>query len=238
MDERFYRIKDTEYANTMIQLLDHTRKSREADESFAGLEAIGEVVRRSRSILENLNFHQTASLPADSREKLEVYYGNNWYKCPRHTCFYFHEGYPDAAQRNNHANRHEKPFCCTELSCPRIHLGFSSKTELDRHMTIQHPDPAAFAWRFPKIKQPAAKHRCTECPKEFTRAHSLNIHVKSHANDRNFGCRFCSKSFVRKYDRDRHEGKLHAEKKKQMGSASVTATASPVPSSDMSENAE
>jgi len=81
-------------------------------------------------------------------------------------------------------------------------------------MSINHPDPAAFAWRFPKIKKPAQKYTCTECdpPKEYTRAHYLRIHKRTHKNERPFACEFCSKAFVRKHDRERHVENVHGSR--------------------------
>ncbi|TVY78217.1 C2H2 finger domain transcription factor crzA [Lachnellula suecica] len=225
-------IEETDYVEHLLLLIINARKSRAADDQISGLGDIGEVIGRNRKLLETLG-GSSNSTTTTSKGQLELYYGLNWNKCPRHKCPYFYEGFPNATRRDNHVNRHEKPFCCTELSCPRIHHGFSTEKELKKHMALQHPDPAAFAWRFPKIKQPAQKHRCPECPKEFTRAHSLNIHLKTHGNKREYGCPYCSKSFVRKYDRDRHEENLHSDKKTQTGSVSATAAASMVPTSEI-----
>ncbi|TVY90638.1 C2H2 finger domain transcription factor, partial [Lachnellula willkommii] len=225
--ERWDSIKGINYIENLLLLLSHTRKSRAADDQLSGFGDLGKVINRNRQLLENLN--RSTTLTAASRQQLERYYGNNWNKCPRHKCFYFHEGFPDTTRLSNHVSRHEKPFCCTEFSCPRIHLGFSTEKELKKHMTLQHPDPAAFAGRFPKIKPPAAKYQCTECSKEFIRAYSLNVHIRTHANDRRFVCRFCTKSFVRKFDCGRHEENLHPEKKLEMGSDSVSMTSSPLP---------
>ncbi|TVY27111.1 Vegetative incompatibility protein HET-E-1 [Lachnellula hyalina] len=234
--ERGKSIKDTDFVDNLLHLLNHTRKSRAADDQLSGLGDFGKVINRNRQLLEGLN--RSMNLTTVSRQQLEKYYGNNWNKCPRQKCFYFHEGFPDTIRLNNHVSRHEKPFCCTEFSCPRIHLGFSTERELKRHMTLQHPDPAAFAWRFPKIKPPATKYKCAECPKQFTRAHSLNVHVRTHSDDRRFGCRFCTKSFVRKFDCGRHEENLHSEKKQEMGSDSMTVPSSPLPDCSISETIE
>lgn len=213
--ERCKMIQDAEYYDNLLLLLGHTRKTRSSDDQMTALGDLGKVVSNNRAILEEL--HCTNTIVAETREKLKQYYGPKWNKCPRHACLYFHEGFSDATRRDNHVSRHEKPFCCTETSCPRIHLGFSTEKELKKHMTINHPDPAAFAWRFPKIKQPAQKYTCTECdpPKEYTRAHNLRIHKRLHKNERPFSCRFCTKAFVRKHDCERHEERLHSEKKIQ-----------------------
>ena len=213
--ERCKLIQDTEYCEHLLLLLGYTRKSRSLNEDLTALGDLGKVVSSNRAILEDL--HSTNSLAPEARDKLKQYYGPKWNKCPRHACFYFHEGFPDAVRRDNHVSRHEKPFCCTETSCPRIYFGFSTEKELKRHMATTHPDPAVFAWRFPKVKQPAQRYTCTECdpPKEYTRAHNLRIHKRLHKNERPFSCRFCSQTFVRKHDCQRHEERLHPDKEMQ-----------------------
>jgi predicted RNA-binding Zn-ribbon protein involved in translation (DUF1610 family) len=116
-----------------------------------------------------------------------------------------------ATQRDKHVDRHERPFCYTESGCPRIHFGFSSEKELKKHMEINHPDPSTFAWKFPKAKKQSTTHRCSVCQKEYTRANSLRIHLRTHNNERPFNCRTCGKAFVRKHDCERHERLLHDE---------------------------
>jgi uncharacterized C2H2 Zn-finger protein len=217
LKERCQHIKDAKFFEELLLLLSYTRKVRAKEEKVAALGELGGMIEKTRSILESLHL---STIDGAAKEKLEQYYGLNWNKCPRHACYYFHEGFTDAFRRDNHVARHEKPFCCIEPSCPRIHLGFSTKKELDKHMNINHPDPAAFAWKFPKPKKPPPKHICDICSKDFTRAHNLKAHKRTHANERPFGCSFCGKAFVRKHDRERHVEKLHPEKNEQMGESS------------------
>jgi uncharacterized Zn-finger protein len=116
-------------------------------------------------------------------------------------------------------------------SCPRLHLGFSTEKELKKHVKIQHPDPAAFAWRFPKVRKDITKHGSTICTKEFKRAHSLKIHMRTHDNLRPFKCEFCNKSFDRRDSCERHEEKVHGRPKGSTGTSSLAATSSPISSS-------
>jgi len=212
--ERCQDIKDSDYVESLMMLLNYSRKTRSAEDGITALGQLGTVVQRVRSTLENL--FSSGEVAAGQDKKMNGYYGPNWYKCPRHACFLFHEGFADAERRDKHLERHEKPFCCTELSCPRIHLGFSTEKELKKHMSMTHPDPATFAWKFPKIAKPVPKHSCTICSKEFTRSSTLRIHLKTHANERAFKCRTCDKSFVRKHDCTRHEEKLHGGERQQI----------------------
>ena len=174
---RYQHIEDAEFSENLLLLLTHTRECRKKDETLSGLGDLGISISKNRSILEDLR--GSASLSQEVQDKLEQYYGPNWSKCPRHACYHFHEGFSAASGRDDHVNRHEKPFCCTEPSCPRLHLGFSTERDLKRHMSINHPDPAAFAWRFPKTPKPPPKFVCDSCPKEFTRAHNLKAHQRT-----------------------------------------------------------
>jgi hypothetical protein len=219
--ERCSHLKDTGYLERLLSLVNHARKSRTADEMVTALGDVGRVLSKSRLLLEQQ--HSSANVTGEEKGRLKEYYGDHWNKCPRHACYYFHEGFSDVIRRDNHVSRHEKPFCCTELSCPRIHLGFSTEKELKKHMNINHPDPAAFAWRFPKVKKPPQKYTCKKCdpPKEYTRAHNLNIHMRTHENRRPYACQFCTRAFVRKYDYQRHMQVLHRDKKEQVMESSL-----------------
>jgi ribosomal protein L34E len=208
-------LENTEFVENLLLLLSYTRKIRSKDEKMSALGELGVAINKKRSFLEELG--TGPSLDAITKVKLEEYYGLNWHKCPRHACFYFHEGFSDPSRRDNHISRHEKPFFCTATSCPRIHLGFSTEKELKKHMIISHPDPAAL---FPKIKKPPSKHVCDICSKDFTRAHNLKAHKRAHVGERPYGCAFCEKAFARKHDRERHVENLHRDKTESIELAS------------------
>jgi uncharacterized Zn-finger protein len=156
---------------------------------------------------------------------LHRYYGYNCFKCPRHLCFYFHEGFPDARSRERHLSRHDRPFCCTYDGCSRVQTGFSSEKELKIHLKKNHPDPESLSWSFQKPQKTStpvidgqrqrnpATFQCTLCPRRFTRPHSLRSHLRTHTNERPFVCTVCGKAFARQNDRKRHEG-LHSGEKK------------------------
>jgi hypothetical protein len=216
--DRCQHLEMADYFENLLLLISYTRKIRAKEETIVGLGELGDVISRNRSILEGLR--SSGTLEANAKSNLEQCYGQYWHKCPRHACYFFHEGFLDSTRRDNHVSRHEKPFFCTEASCPRIHLGFITEKELKKHMNINHPDPAAL---FPKIKKPAAKHACDICSKDFTRAHNLKAHKRTHANERPFGCSLCDRAFVRKQDRERHE-RLHTTKNRQLGESSQDIT--------------
>ncbi|KAK0115663.1 hypothetical protein ONS95_000068 [Cadophora gregata] len=199
-------LKSADYFENLLLLISYTRNYRAREETIAALGSLGTSVSRARVTLENI---QAAAIPDPSViSSLQQYYGLNWHRCPRHACFNFHEGFPNSNSRDSHVARHEKPFLCTETSCTRKHLGFATEKELKKHLAVMHPDPAVL---FPKIKKTPAKHVCDICSKDFTRAHNLNAHKRTHGNLRPYKCDFCVKAFVRKYDCERHVLNLHPD---------------------------
>jgi hypothetical protein len=199
-------IEGAKYYKELLLLVSSARKLRSNAETFSGLGELGALINKNRTVLESMC--SSGFLDPAIKTKLDEYYGGNWYKCPRHACYYFHEGFANAANRDNHVNRHEKPFVCTAPNCTRMYHGFSTEKDLKKHMARDHPDPAML---FPKIRKPARKHVCEICDKDFTRAHNLKSHMNSHANKRPYKCSHCEKSFVRKHDRERHVENLHPD---------------------------
>jgi hypothetical protein len=206
--EQFKHIKDFEYAEKMLQLCSYTRRTRGADHKVTALGKLGEVVSRSRSIIEGLSLFR--------KNMIHGYYGSNLYKCSMHECYYFHEGFPDARRRNIHMESHEKPFLCTEQSCPRQHVGFSTEEDLSKLTAINHPDPSVFGSRVPRVKKALIMYECNICSKQFTRESTLLAHSTSHGIKRPHSCSFCEMSFNRKSDCMRHQKNVHAEEKEKV----------------------
>jgi hypothetical protein len=215
LKEKCKHIMDADFYKNLLLLVSYTRKSRAKEEKIDALGELGQAITEHRGILEGLR--ASGDLDLTTKQKLEQYYGTLWHKCPRHACSYFHDGFPDGNRRDNHVSRHEKPFFCTESSCSRSHYGFSTEKELKKHINITHPDPSAL---FPKIKKPPAKHVCDICLKEFTRAHNLKAHKRTHDNSRPYDCKICGKAFVRRHDRERHVVKRHPGKNSEVGESS------------------
>lgn len=217
--ERCSAVEDADCHGSLLLLLSHTKASRVAEEKLAALGQLGKTVTRIRAILEEMDTNKTLSAapdhtPLDARTKrsLQEFYGENWHKCSRHACHYYHEGFINEKGLMQHINRHEKPFCCTKMGCTRMYIGWSTEKELKKHMSQYHPDPEAFSWKFPHVKKPPAKFQCNICEKTYSRANSLNTHqLREHGKERPFVCMVCRKGFVRKYELDRHEG-THKDK--------------------------
>lgn len=222
LEESCAILSDAKYFESLLLLIIHARQARKLDEGMSALGDLGRAIVKIRSIFEDLSI--APSLEPETKKRLEVYYGTLWNKCPRHLCFYFHEGFSTTVRRDQHVDRHERPFCCTETGCPRILYGFSAEKELKKHILNNHPDPSTFAWKFPRVKKEPTKHSCSFCDKEYTRANSLRIHLRTHKNERPFNCKTCGKAFVRKHDCERHERLLHNEQGQVVSEDIVTSS--------------
>jgi len=72
----------------------------------------------------------SATLDYDKIPDLILFYGQNWYKCSKATCYYFHEGFSDLRSQEYHVAGHEQPFRCGFRDCERgYRLGFTTKKE-------------------------------------------------------------------------------------------------------------
>ena len=156
---------DDDRLETISQLITEIKEIRLQDETLTALGALGDTVSDIRSLLEE--YADTASIDLDIVGNSELYYGLKSFKCPKHPCFYFHEGFSSAKLRNQHVERHENPFCCTEPGCPRLQIGFVSEKELKKHMSTTHPDPEALSSKFFKVKE--------KKPTKFFNA--INVHA-------------------------------------------------------------
>ncbi|KAF8863168.1 hypothetical protein BDZ45DRAFT_570415, partial [Acephala macrosclerotiorum] len=152
---------------------------------------------------------------------LATFYSENLFKCLRHLCYYFHEGFPNPRLREEHLQRHDRPFCCKEEGCSRVQTGFCTDAALQRHIKKNHMNSKVSMERFTKPKRkdkpkpephPERKirvrkltFRCDSCAKEFTRASTLTEHVRTHTGERPFVCSVCRQTFVRDKDCRRHE---------------------------------
>ena len=100
---------------------------------------------RSRALIEE--YHRI-SKDKQSRTEFESFYGSKPYKCARIQCAYFHEGYEDAARRDAHQKKHERPFGCPYTSCHFAEFGIISAKELKTHLWAFHghtnEDPTEF----------------------------------------------------------------------------------------------
>lgn len=174
------------------------------------LEILSKTFTRNRELLEELT--SSRNCPSDV---LDCFYGDKRYKCPKLTCFYFHEGFKDAKSRDLHKNRHDRPYQCTFPNCTLVEFGFRSSNELGKHMKAYHPDENDEAVTFTAANTVRAStpFACPVCEKRFTRGFALRNHIRSHNAERPFACSLgCGKAFTRANDCKRHEKTIHARR--------------------------
>ena len=183
-------------------VIQHDRKGLQARKEIS-IKSLSEAVTRNREVLEKLTLS----------EDIRTFYGENLFKCPRPTCFYFHEGFKGEKSRKQHIKRHDRPFICSFPDCSIVEFGFTSNKDLEKHMKLFHPEVGDLANSFSTQTKPtgATPFVCELCGKRFTRNFHWRSHMRSHAGERPFKCSECDKAFTRSNDCKRHE-KIHARK--------------------------
>jgi hypothetical protein len=194
----------------------HLKKTYEIRNKVS-IEALATALDRNRSFLENpAQDPFNIELKADERKTLEDTYGTRRYKCSRLDCDFFYSGFMDRKSRQKHVDQHERPFRCDVAECPG-ELGFISNHDLQKHKKTAHSHTGDGGATFEPLESAAttettAKWPCPHCPKRFTRGFHMRNHIRTHSNERPFSCTVCGKSFVRDYDRKRHEKTVHTRK--------------------------
>ncbi len=135
------------------------------------LPSLGRSLQRNRKVLEDLS--KSAAKRSVEMSSLKELYGENWFKCRKLSCFYFHEGFDSRAARQSHFDRHDRPFSCEEEDCPAARIGFASLREMEKHKRNMHPGIDKLSSTFARLKKnkddPAAlqKYPCPRCPLKF-----------------------------------------------------------------------
>jgi len=108
-------------------------------------------------LVEDDKKHASSSIHANH---LELYYGVIPFKCQKPWCDRFSEGFDEKPERDQHVNRHERPFLCTVDGCFGADLGFESEAKLHDHNTQYHSDSQDDEWDFPSANTKQAKDIC------------------------------------------------------------------------------
>lgn len=216
---RLARLEKTECFDDLLQATTWMKMQLKSFDESVSEEPLNlmQVIRSVRKILEQ---KVSLGLTSQDRDKLIQYYGANWYKCHRINCYYFHQGFNTAKERETHVARHERPFVCTVMGCHWAKFGFPAENSLRKHMFDLHgldwleedefPVESPNTASRPTLKHPLA-FNCHLCAKKFTRKHNLESHIRVHNDEKPFQCSVCNEKFTRKNDCDRHE-RLHGEK--------------------------
>ncbi|CAH2099866.1 unnamed protein product [Euphydryas editha] len=124
--------------------------------------------------------------------------------------------------------RHEKHIH-SELPqqvCPNCPASFLSIEELEahqkRHISVQRPYDCTICGKKFHEKSTLQRHKdvvhnktptfcCEYCPERFVSMTKLARHVRSHAGDRPYPCKFCDKSFTKSHHYTRHLRLKHRE---------------------------
>ncbi|KAH8652695.1 hypothetical protein BGZ60DRAFT_533558 [Tricladium varicosporioides] len=175
------------------------------------------------------------SMDQDDRKRIEEMYGINHYKCSRFSCNYFSIGFLTREERNQHQEKHERPYRCTVVGCPTLDFGLTTQKDLDKHMKDTHGTVADQVEEFPEenelappkeaerpttvptfprvVKAPKKKtFSCPSCFKVFSRNYNLTSHLATHDTKKPFPCRYCPTRFARQNDCRRHENSHIGEK--------------------------
>jgi uncharacterized C2H2 Zn-finger protein len=94
-----------------------------------------EIVRNVRKVLED---YVSESHPESVQVEITRKHGTNLFKCPRFSCQSFTIGFPNAAERDKHISKHERPFRCTYETCDDYVLAFISAAEQQKHIREVH----------------------------------------------------------------------------------------------------
>lgn len=62
------------------------------------------------------------------------------YKCHKPWCDWFSKGFESEKHREQHINRHDRPFRCPMEGCFGSKVGFNDMSKLDQHKKDHHPD--------------------------------------------------------------------------------------------------
>ena len=95
-----------------------------------------EIVRNVRKALEKYvsESHSESMQKEIMQKEIVRKHGTNLFKCHRFSCQSFTTGFPNAAERDKHIGKHERPFRCTYEECANYVLGFTSAAEQQKHI--------------------------------------------------------------------------------------------------------
>ncbi|OQU97597.1 NACHT domain-containing protein [Cladophialophora immunda] len=148
------------------------------------LQSLRRSFKDNRTTLEN--FSKLFKHDRSRLGTLNDMYGTKWFKCAKLSCYFFHEGFLTESSREDHYNRHERPFRCEEEDCPAAVVGFGSLKELEKHKRNMHPGIDKLSTTFARLKKgrhskvDIAKYPCPRCSKSFATRIECRVHMSVH----------------------------------------------------------
>lgn len=105
-----------------------------------------DIVLNVRKVLEDTVIANSDTLVLKT---IKERYGNNLFKCSRLSCQFFIAGFTTPKRRQEHLEKHNRPFRCPDEACTGFMFGFVLKWEWDKHMRNDHSGHAAHHQEFP-----------------------------------------------------------------------------------------
>ncbi|KAF5593766.1 zinc finger C2H2-type integrase DNA-binding protein [Fusarium subglutinans] len=191
---------------------------------------LGDLVLGIRRVLEDiLRSNRELSIHKTITDK----YGNMIFKCPRLTCQFFVVGFLTEAERDEHLDKHTRPFRCTEEGCRGSFFGFASMWERDKHIRDSHPEEDSHRQEFPTdeevsrsmqndtvAEEPTAALEETQPPQPETEASDSDsdscslvepereeqdqLRSRERGRPRQFSCPHCPKVYTKRYNLTSH----------------------------------
>ncbi|RYO83126.1 hypothetical protein DL766_004460 [Monosporascus sp. MC13-8B] len=166
------------------------------------------IVRDIRSQLESIYENTTDE---SERIKMGQIYGADLYKGPRLSCRFFQNGFISRTQRDQHVDKHLRPFRCDVVGCPSAAMGMSSEKELKKHKKTAHDIDLDNELDFPEeqnLQQEEQQQQQTQ-NQEAEQAAPRRSRVPKPPKEKRpriteYPCTHCHKVFNKKYNRDSH----------------------------------
>lgn len=102
---------------------------------------LSSIVQRLHGLLEGLLCPDSGHGRDCRCSDLLKHYGSRVYRCSFVSCPYFQTSFETRTPRDQHLNRHNRPFKCDVAGCEYSGLGFSTWKQYEKHRTGSHPQP-------------------------------------------------------------------------------------------------
>ncbi|RYP46658.1 hypothetical protein DL768_007171 [Monosporascus sp. mg162] len=181
--------------------------------TFVGEMKQGELALKLSTIVRDIR-KQLESIYEDAEDeseriKMRQIYGADLYKCPRLSCRFFYNGFASNTQRDQHVDKHLRPFRCDVAGCPSAAMGMSSEKELKKHKKTAHDIDLDDELDFPEEQELLPQEQQQARNRKPEQATSRSSKVSKPPKEKRpriteYPCTHCHKVFNKKYNRDSH----------------------------------